>query len=482
MQSHANTATLCEQHIASSEAEIESLKRKQTSLQVDEAHVKRLQLEIETEKERLAAVEAVDYKAEYEEKARHNRFEVAGIHEEIARIQGEIQRNNMQADTRAKLDIKRKELEDKEPRWQALKGDKDLAGFADTSQICDDESRRTSMIVDRISQQKADLADCEMKLKASQHDLGNIQTRLGLARSSLEKQTKEMAAKEDRIRGVCGDKPFDEVHADAQSEMHELVEEAGHYKSASSMFETYIHKIESDHMCPVCHRGWESKSDETKLVGKLKLDYASAPAELLKVEAEMKVCERRIEELSGLQSIVRDVKLWNTEERAELESQIKSLTESGNELSERCDNIDMERVSLGSEIDFMAGLKAKSEELAVLSKARKVLLGDIEGFERELRVTGSTKTVTELQQEISALQAQERNARAESERLNQEFMLKQQEIGTQQAKIRQIQDKLSETDRQIMALRSIDERIAELEAGIVENQRKAKEARQNADK
>ncbi|KAJ1943113.1 DNA repair protein rad50, partial [Linderina macrospora] len=477
MQSHTNTVTLCEQHIASSQAEIKSLKHRQASLQVDEAHTKMLQQEIDDEKEKLAAAEAIDYKKEYEEKARQSRFQVAGIHEEVARIQGEIQRNNMQADTRAKLDIKRKELEVKESRWHVLKDDKDLVGFANSSQIVNDEAKRTSMIESRIAQQKSDLANCDEKLKTAQKELGNTQTRLGLAKSSVAKQTKEMAAKSERIRSVCGDKPFDEVYAETQSEMHELVEEAGHYKSASSMFETYIHKIESDHMCPVCHRGWENKSDETKLVSKLKLDYASAPTELLKVETEMKGCERRIEELSGLQSIVRDVKLWNTEERAELESQIKSLAESESELIERCDNIEMERVSLDSEIEYMVSVKAKSEDLAELSGSRKVLLEEIEGLERELRVTGSTKTVSELQQEISGLQTQERNARAEQERLNQEFMLKQQEIGIQQGKIRQLQDKLSETDRQIMELQSIGKRIAELEAGIIENQRKAKEAR-----
>ncbi|KAJ2738099.1 DNA repair protein rad50 [Coemansia sp. Cherry 401B] len=481
IHSFNNAAQVSERQISANQSQIQSLIRKRESMQVDSAQRTALESELANETRQLELVREKDSDDAYQESAKRKRMEQAGVIDEIERLNSEITHNNRQANTRAKLALTKKELEDKSAQRDSLSATEGLSNYDQDGKPFAAESERTAAISDAIAASKQAIVDCNAKSKAAHDALSNARLRLKLAQQSYDEQTKEVADKTERIRKVCDPAQFDTVLADTQGELHDLMEEAGQWKSVSSMYRSYIKKIENDHACPICQRGWSSKDDENKIVNKLKIDFTSAPTELIQTEGDIRDCQRRLDELTNLKLAVLDVNDWNKQRKADLEYQIKELTAKESQASTDADDADCESVVLDSELESMNVHLAKSRELAALEASCKELQRQIEAFEHELQATGSTKTIDELQAQVAKCQAQESAIRRELDRLTQEHILRNKEIGFRQDSIRTLQRKLDQFARQASECESIQQRIAELESANVASKSEAKEARAKAE-
>ncbi|KAJ2718261.1 DNA repair protein rad50 [Coemansia sp. Benny D115] len=466
------TIAACDKQKAANEQEIRAIGQKHDSLKVEASQIQSLEAEIEAEQEQLAKAQSQDSEAAYNDKTKQSRLELAQISDEIAELQAEIARNNQQASTLARLDMARKSLEASAPQITTLAADPELAAYGNGVSGSDCKSAiatgdsMTEKINKAIQDKKQAIAEWSDKAKQCHEELSSTRARLDLAQQSYERQEREIAAKSKRIASVCGTTPFDTAYADAQADLQELLEMAGHYKSVSSMYKAYIQKIEADHACPVCQRGWSNKSDEEKLVSKLRLDFTAAPAELLKITSDTQQSERRLEELSGLQSIVRDVKDWTGGQASDLEAQIAQLKVTAETLSTRADDLDVETALATTDLDSLAEVLVKAQQLAALESSAHQARQQIEHLERELQATGSTKTIDELQAQVASLQARDTVVRRELERTSQEFVRRQREIGFRQESIRHIKDKLAMYSRQADERESLIKRISELELDI----------------
>ncbi|KAJ1770920.1 DNA repair protein rad50 [Coemansia sp. RSA 1813] len=476
-----STAEMCDAQHESNVVEIAQVQSKHDSLLVDEAEIKKIETELQTMKQNLESISEENSESTYNEKAKQKRLELVGIAEEIARLNSEISHNNMQADTRAKLSLRRTELESNKSRIDELAADSGLTTWASGGQQFADESERTAAIAKAIEVKKDAIAECMRKSKESLNALSSTQMRLKLAQQAYERQSADMAQKKERVSKVCGSQNFNTLYSDAQADLHELMEMAGHYKSASSMYKAYIQKIETDHSCPICQRGWSNKDDETKVVSKLRLDYTSAPTELLRIEGEIRESESRFEELSALQSVVRQVKAWDEGERADMESQISELIKTAEMQSSAADDVDTESVVLSTELDDLAAFLSRSEEISGLQSASRDFVHQIEALEHELRATGSLKTVDELQMKITNHQSQDALVRRELDRISQDHIRKQKEIGFRQESVHELQRKLGEFSRQADERETLQQRIAELKTRCEDNKANAESARKNAD-
>ncbi|KAJ2886298.1 DNA repair protein rad50, partial [Coemansia asiatica] len=245
------TMATCSKQVAVNTQEIRSLQQKHEALKVDDFMIESLAKEVAAETDLLEKAQAQDTDASLSSIAKQKRVELVSTGEEILHLQTEITRNNQQADTRAKLALARKEIENNEARSRELLSDSGFAAFQPTADSLGNvENKRFSMISEAVGQKKQTIAELTEKAKQSHNDLSSTRVRLDMAKQSFIQQFEEMESKGKRIASVCGADEFDSIYADAQAELNELVEMAGHYKSASSMYKAYIQKIETDHTCP----------------------------------------------------------------------------------------------------------------------------------------------------------------------------------------------------------------------------------------
>ncbi|KAJ2805600.1 DNA repair protein rad50, partial [Coemansia guatemalensis] len=479
--SFTNAASVSERQTAANNNEIRSLSLKRDSMQTDGSQKDELDAEIEKETKLLEQARAQDSEDTYRDTCKQRRAELTNIGDEIARINAEISHNNRQADTRAKLVLRRKELESKDEQLKLLSSTPGLSDYASGTQSFASESERTAVIARSIESKKKAIADCTARAKEVQSTLSSTKMRLDMARQSQEEQLKDITQKRQRIDSVGGMGKFDSNYESARKELVELMEEAGQYKNVTSMYKAFIKKVESSHSCPICQRGWSCKEDEDKVVEKLRVDFTKAPTDLLEIEREIRDCQRRVDGLSSLESSVRDVREWDTRIAGDLEMQIKTLTGQESQAMMDSDELDGQSAVLLMELDDMTEHLRKSEELARVEDARKELQRQIETLEHELRATGSTKTIDELQAEIERHQQRDATVRRELDRLSHDHELKQKEIGFRQDSIRMLQHRLSELARKTSERNAIQERIASLESNNTRNESEGREAQANAD-
>ncbi|KAJ2017054.1 DNA repair protein rad50 [Coemansia sp. S680] len=472
-----NAATLSEKRVSSNLQEIRGLKEKHDALQPDVASLKSTEDALAAEKGLLAAGQAQDSERVYNEKAKQKRLELVGLADEIARLNSEIARNNLQADTRAKLALRKSELEGKLARKNELAANSDLAKYQSSGQ----DQSRSALIKKAIEAKKQEIEQWNDKSKNNSSELANKQMRLDMAIAEFVKKEAEANSTESDIYLECNGGKYEETVEHIQSELQAVLEMAGHYKSASSMYKAYIQKVETDHACPVCQRGWSDKADEAKLISRLKLDYTSAPTELLQLEGEIKTYERQLNKLHGLRSRVDDLEGWRAGEKDLLEGQIKELRTNVEGLEFMVGEYQAELACSSSDLESLTELLTKSDELDELEKACSTLTRQIETHEHELLATGSIKTADELQREISAHQAQESAVRRELDRLGQESIFKQRELGARQDTIRRLQDSLTELSCQADERAVLLVRVSELEKANVGLEAEGQAARVKAE-
>ncbi|KAJ1947801.1 DNA repair protein rad50 [Kickxella alabastrina] len=467
-------AATCDKQAAAGRQEAQALRLKHASLGSGGGSGGDVQCELDAERAQLASAQEQGAEAVYGEKTRVQRTELASVAEEIAQLNAEMARSNQQADTRARLALARSEAAAHGTRiaeGEAAAG----AGLAAHRPREGTQHDRTAPIADAVRAKKQAAAAFADTAKAAHAGLASTRARLDMARQALVRQTQDAAARRRRIADACGADAFDGVYAGAQAELGELMELAGHYKSASSMYRAYIQKIEADHACPVCMRGWPCAADEERLVAKLRLDYTAAPAELLRIAGDIERSERRLEELGALRSAVRDVAEWDSGGRAALDAQVAELAARAQELAAQADDADMEAAVMGADVDALDALLAQARELAALEAARSQAERQAMRLEHELQATGSAATADELQAQVAALQVRDTVARRELERLAQERMRRQKEIGFRQDAVRALQDRLALLARQAEERAALLRRIGELDADA-----KARDAEQLA--
>ncbi|KAJ2617218.1 DNA repair protein rad50 [Coemansia sp. RSA 1365] len=479
--SFTNAASVSERQTAANNNEIRNLSRKRDSMLTEASQREELEAEVAKETKLLEQARTQDSEDSYRDTCKQRRVELTDIGDEIARINAEISHNNRQADTRAKLVLRRKELESNDEQSKLLSSTPGLSDYVSGTQSFASESERTAVISRSIESKKKEISDCTARSKEVQGILSSTKMRLDMARQSRDEQLKDIGHKRQRIDSVGGIEKFDNNHESARKELVELMEEAGQYKNVSSMYKAFIKKVETSHSCPICQRGWSCKEDEAKVVEKLRVDFTKAPANLLEIEREIRDCQRRVDELNSLEPSVRDVRHWDTQVSGDLDTQIKTLTEQEAQAMMDSDETDGQSAVLLMELDDMIEHLRKSEELVRVEDARKELQRQIEALEHELQATGSTKTIDELQAEIERHQQRDATVRRELDRLSHDHELKQKEVSFRQDSIRTLQNRLSELARRTSERNAIQERIVILESNNVKNESECQEAKAKAD-
>ncbi|KAJ1886872.1 DNA repair protein rad50, partial [Kickxella alabastrina] len=243
-------AATCDKQAAAGRQEAQALRLKHASLGSGSDSSGDVQRELDAERAQLASAQEQGAEAVYGEKTRVRRAELASVAEEIAQLNAEMARSNQQADTRARLALARSEAAAHGTRiaeGEAAAG----AGLAAHRPREGTQHDRTAPIADAARAKKQAAAAFADTAKAAHAGLASTRARLDMARQALARQTQDTAGRRRRIADACGADAFDVVYAGAQAELGELMELAGHYKSASSMYRAYIQKIEADHACPV---------------------------------------------------------------------------------------------------------------------------------------------------------------------------------------------------------------------------------------
>ncbi|KAF8134783.1 AAA domain-containing protein [Mycena galopus ATCC 62051] len=375
--------------------------------------------DIEEKQSRLAKAQAEITAAKYDERLEEKTANTRLLEEQRDALNSEFKALNMHADSRAKLDLKKKDVKAKTTEIEATvsNANSSFRRLVGAEPQIDTMERE----VDRVNVEKErELGELEVEASSANGALQQIQSLL----SSLRAQLK---TKKDELKGLEKQLKNDLEHESLDAALEEATNEVDHRKSvanatagSSAVYEHLLRVGKQKKVCTACNRHMEDH--EVVVFEKYLKDQMkkSSPESVATVKEELKEWEEELSRLQKLRPVLASRDRLKDTEIPELEAKIKeqdgkisAATATAESLSEKVE--DFKR-----DLRDIRNLKTQAQTVSRLQKELKRAQEDVVDAETQLSATGSTKTLDDVQNELDELLAEIRKNDKQKENLVKE--------------------------------------------------------------
>ncbi|KAJ3042473.1 DNA repair protein rad50 [Rhizophlyctis rosea] len=394
---------------------------------------------------------------------------------EITRVNDEIANLNRQADTRARLNLKKAEAQRKEEALNNLL----------TTHGEDFQQSLGHMPPTRDMERKADVylrekeravKNCEERLEKRNRELSSVDTKLALARSNLDQKTRELNVKARRIRDVAGDQEYSIARENVEEEVDEHRDTLSAMKSASSMYSRFIKKSNEGQCCPLCERNFDEENEGEKFLRKLEGILAKVPDAISKAETAIAEAETRRAQLRELHSVNDDVERLQTVEIPELQSRIEEYDGNKSVILSDIEDITSELAMDRLELQNAQMLRQHAGDIVRYQKELDQATQDVEMLSADLSISGTTKTLDEAQEEVEKLQQSCVTIRRDLDRQSNEKFNRQKDLQTRQNRIQDHKRSLQQLEMKFQEKEQLQKSMAELNVEVRDLQQAIEDA------
>ncbi|KAJ3069579.1 DNA repair protein rad50, partial [Quaeritorhiza haematococci] len=384
----------------------------------------------------------------------------------LSKISDEMSMLNMQADTRARLALKKTEKDRKETALNQLVSstEGEFKTFFDGRMP---DQRDLGREVDKLLRAKeASIRDNEERLQKANMEVSAIDTRILMAKTNLNKKTAELEGKMKRIRDVCGDKDFVSMRSESEIEYDDQKENVASLRSAEKMYIKFSQKSKIEKRCPLCTRGFPSIDELEAFFKKVENTLEKIPASIVTAEAELTRIDSLRHTLRELQSTWDDCERLRDREIPDLKRRIETEEGLRGEAGAVVEDLASVLGCLKLELSTAQELRQKADDMSRLQREISMIENDIEKLAVDLAGSGSRKTMEEVQGEYEVTQGQIKKLRREIERLNAESRHKQKDIQTREIRLRDVRENLQKLDYKFQEREKMRGVVAELKGEV----------------
>ncbi|KZS93550.1 hypothetical protein SISNIDRAFT_85685 [Sistotremastrum niveocremeum HHB9708] len=383
--------------IETDEAKIEESQTLNTKLEHLKADIHDKSSRIESIK--MATREA-NYDARLQEKLNHSR-EWEDVREQLT---DELRNLNMQADSRAKLDLKRTEVKAKRRDFESVLSNstpkfKHFTGH--NPQVGSMEAEIDTL----IRSKEVDLTEAEEQVNNARREHEKIEAMLANLTKQLDEKIAEATSLDTKLKNEV-DQSFESVGAaikDATSEVNFRRDASNKALGSSKIWESLLKKGKSKHVCTACNR--HLSDSEMPIFEQFLQDQIkkSSDEKVAEYQAELPTWEVELARLQQLLPIEARLKSMTGIEIPSLREQIKVQQSLEPDASELVKEIVTVPQNLKRELKELSTLKQQSVNLAHGQSDITQLEADISRIEQNLAHTGSTRTANDVQEELDQL-------------------------------------------------------------------------------
>ncbi|KAG8214897.1 hypothetical protein J3R82DRAFT_10069 [Butyriboletus roseoflavus] len=359
--------------------------------------------DIEERKLRLEKLKKDIKEANYEERLSERASKARALDDKRDNMNAELRGLSLQADARARLDLKRSEV-----RSRTLE-------VKNTLEMCNPKFRKLvgkdarpenmERETDHISRVKEEeLAEAESDLATVNKALQTAETTLSQAKSQLKTKQDELKHYEKVLKkGIAGGVPLNDALEEARHNVADLTSESSGKAGMVEVYQTFLKVGQAKKTCQACNRHMDDR--ELAVFEKyLKEQIRKNSPEV--VEHESNQLKEWQEELSRLETFLphqasRD-RLKNGEIPA-LEKQIKTAEAEIPFASEQSEQAAQKVNGIKKDIRDITTLKQHATAITKNQSENGRLKAEIANLEEELSSTGSSRTADDVQTELDAL-------------------------------------------------------------------------------
>ncbi|KAG1761056.1 hypothetical protein EDD22DRAFT_35947 [Suillus occidentalis] len=428
--------------------------------------------DIEEKKLRLEKIKTDMQSGNFDERLSAKAAKARSMEDERDTLNMELRGLSLQAESRARLDLKRAEMRSK---TSDTKNILELCNVKFRKLIGRDARVETmERDIDRVSREKdEELADAEAEAAAANKELQQAETTLSHAKSEMKSKRDELKKLEKKLKdeiegGVSCDTALS--YAEAELEIRKNESKAG----MSQVYEQILKVGQAKKRCTACNRDIhhnEMAGFEKYLKEQIK-NHSPEAVEVQK--AEIAQWESEVKDLRALMPVFTTKERIRTVELPALERQIKALDEDLPSNSEKAEQVAQRLTDLKKDIREIASLKQSASTVSRNQNEIERLKSEIKKLETELAATGTAKTGDDVQRELDVLSNEIRSNERERQALMTERDHQNQLLRTNENDLHAMEKKENTLCNQIRDKDIMEERIATMTNEIAALQSKLK--------
>ncbi|KAH7340554.1 hypothetical protein B0J17DRAFT_704970 [Rhizoctonia solani] len=353
-------------------------------------------------RDRLSTAQAAAKDSSFESQIAERTSALATKTDERERLQQKLADLQSQAETRAKLGLKRADYSRKRAEIDTIMGIHNERFKAMLGTDADAETMERDVDQALITKDK-EIARLEADASTASREMHSAESALASYRDQIRKKEAELKALEQRVKTGLADSEYSTVGPAikaAQDELDNWLEEIGQHEGAGHFYSKILKDGKNHKKCVICDRKMDEgqlaqfektvnghiQKRDTKYLEDCKQSREDWAAEVARLQALLPVEEAR--------DRLRDEELPALKRRAqELDTNAEKATAEAQETE----------ATVKAAKSILKGLQSLKSQAGVITRTQqevKSLQREIQQHERDLAATGSTQTADEVQAEI----------------------------------------------------------------------------------
>ncbi|KAI9146471.1 hypothetical protein BKA69DRAFT_1120909 [Paraphysoderma sedebokerense] len=320
----------------------------------------------------------------------------------MARLNEELMMVSAQADTRAKLSSRKSDLERKESYLSQIVNEvnanvvKVLGEFPPMDQL-------EYNVENFIRMRGTSIYDKERRMETANRQLSAVETRIHMFQSQLQSKEVELQDKTNSLNIFCGGRDYPELLKETEEKFVDARESFKALESMRRVYAGYKTKAVANHDCPVCKQIFENDDKVDQFVRRIDATIQMIPRQLEDIQNEIATYQNNLDELRGQSGTWEDILRLRDTEIPDLQRKLDQVTGERDQAQTAVDTLQTDLGVAKKEESMGRELRSKAREISQLRRDIDQIKQDITALEQELRITGSTKTMEQLKQEIDQL-------------------------------------------------------------------------------
>ncbi|KAJ3521830.1 hypothetical protein NMY22_g12151 [Coprinellus aureogranulatus] len=445
-----------------------------------EITLRQTQEEIKDKRSRVDKVKSDISEGRHDEKIQQKAEQARRLEDKRESLLEESRVLSMQADSRAKLDLKRAEIKAKNAEIETTHRSVALKFQELTNQ--EPNSNSIEHDIDRVLHKKElEQEDIDRDATAARSALHNLETSLVNLKSEISAKQKEAREYEAKIwHAIDRGKPdgydtLDEAIADNKEGLAEARDRQSSMAGSAGVFENILKVGQQKKHCMVCTRTFKGDEFE-KFTDHVKFLIAKeAKSDPEAAKQEVGEWEKQVQALIDLKpSDIRRKELTEREipalkERlAAAEDERPDLTAKAEALAEKLD--DLKQLTKNLLI-----LKQQTGTITRLRKEIERTENEVSDLETELTMTGTTRTVDDVQTELNEITTELRGIEKDRTSLSAEKERLQAALRSYESKCHQLELEEQKSLNKLNELKALSERQEQMKQDVVAFQAQIKE-------
>ncbi|KAJ5217219.1 hypothetical protein N7468_010227 [Penicillium chermesinum] len=442
------TKNAAKRQIASNDKEAASYQGKLNEIEVDEGVQSALEAKIEDITSSLEQAKDRAKTASWDQEIQHINTQIQGVEDDSSKLNVELIESTKKAGDLAQLAHLKKEAKDRERSLQTMKGahgDR-LAKVVGSDWQPQSLERDYQHAVDSESKQ---VADAEKRRDAVNRELEQVEFKLKNAKKNLDQRRKELQDCVKEIHDAVDAEPseFPQILTDRQTEYELARKDADQFAGMGSYLSKCLDAAREAKCCRTCSRGFKNDTELKNFTKKLEglVKKASGDGD----DGELRALETQLQNTRQAGTFYDTwVRLSNTD-IPDLEKEEQECESQRDQLLDKLETHDR---TVGKRQEIKREVEGLSKTVATIvrydAEIKKIAL-QIEELSAKQNEESASRTLEDIQEEISAASEKSRDLKKALARITNEKDQTRSEINKLELQLRDVKSNLDNAKYQL---------------------------------